>query len=114
MAASTTPVAQVGSASPAPSVADMQYPVYSWSGTHIVTEDGMEQVRETQSQFGEFAQPGSATERQIVPRPDSLYGNAHGASMTLPVGPTVLPNLPPEQEIYEAPVFVPGKGWVHS
>jgi hypothetical protein len=93
------------------------YPYVTWSGSHIYVEEGMVGEKETSyagTPFGNFAQAQTAHQRSIQPAPGSLYGDAEGKSMVMSTGTTVLPNLPPAQEVYERPQWYPGVGWVTS
>lgn len=63
---------------------------------------------------GNFSQPQGALWRGLVPAPGSLWGNAVGKAMVQETMGTFLPDLPPEQPVYERPQYVPGKGYVNS
>lgn len=92
--------------------------VVTWSPTHIVTEVGQgayyKDISWSGTPFGNYEQPQGPNTRIIAPAPGSLYGNAVGKVMVQQTGPSLEPNYPPEQMIYERPQFVPGKGWVST
>ena len=63
---------------------------------------------------GNFAQPQAPHARVIEPAPGSLWGDAVGRTMVVPTGPTLYPEYPPEQQLFELPQWDPVNGWVSS